>query len=382
MNMPITDVELQCALKQAIEQIRINLPQFTDHCQAHASINGVYCRCRNTQWSCGFWPGTVWLAYEHTGEDCFLHAANILTESFILRIRQKKRVNHHDMGFLFVPSCVAAYQLTGNRVAREAALLGAEQLLRRFQPKGEFFQAWGRMGSRWNYRFIIDCMMNLPLLYWASRETGDMKYVRAALKHARTCLNLSFRPDGSTYHTFFMCKDGSPKRGRTCQGYRDDSIWARGQAWAIYGTILYYREAGDPQALRLFQKALMCYQLHLPHDLVPFWDMIFLTDNSQPKDSSAAAIAACGVLEAARIPSLPQRESYIEFARCIVGNLKRAYVPQTITERGGLIKRGTYSKSSRYNTCLSIGVNEFTTWGDYFYMEALIRLTTRWKPYW
>ena len=216
--LPITNERVQAALDRAVEQVRLNLPKYTKKCQNHSSVDNIYPACGNTQWTCGFWPGEVWLAYERTHDEAFLQTGKTMVESFHRRIVKKIRVAHHDMGFLYTPACVAAYKLTGDRQAREAAVLAADQLISRFQPKGEFIQAWGRMGAKMNYRFIIDCLLNLPLLYWASNETGDGKYADIAKKHTATCMANSFRPDGSTFHTFYMNKDGTPGYGRTCQG--------------------------------------------------------------------------------------------------------------------------------------------------------------------
>lgn len=380
--LPITNERVQAALESAVEQVRLNLPKYTKKCQNHSSVDNIYPACGNTQWTCGFWPGEVWLAYERTHDEAFLQTGKTMVESFHRRIVKKIRVAHHDMGFLYTPACVAAYKLTGDRQAREAAVLAADQLISRFQPKGEFIQAWGRMGAKMNYRFIIDCLLNLPLLYWASNETGDGKYADIANRHTATCMANSFREDGSTFHTFYMNKDGTPSHGRTCQGYRDDSFWARGQAWGVYGSILSYRCTHDPAALDTFKRALAFYLTRLPEDLIPCWDMLFQPDSGEPRDSSSAAIVACGLLEAARI--LPREESgeYETLAREMVGSLAENYAVPELKAGTGLILHGTYSKKSPYNTCFPEGVDECTSWGDFFYMEALTRLAGEWDPYW
>ena len=380
--LPITNERVQAALDRAVEQVRLNLPKYTKRCQNHSSVDNIYPACGNTQWTCGFWPGEVWLAYERTHDEAFLQTGKTMVESFHRRIVKKIRVAHHDMGFLYTPACVAAYKLTGDRQAREAAVLAADQLISRFQPKGEFIQAWGRMGAKMNYRFIIDCLLNLPLLYWASNETGDGKYADIANRHTATCMANSFREDGSTFHTFYMNKDGTPSHGRTCQGYRDDSFWARGQAWGVYGPILSYRCTHDPAALDTFKRALAFYLTRLPEDLIPCWDMLFQPDSGEPRDSSSSAIVACGLLEAARI--LPRVESgeYETLAREMVGSLAENYAVPELKVGTGLILHGTYSKKSPYNTCFPEGVDECTSWGDFFYMEALTRLAGEWDPYW
>ncbi len=434
----ITDEEAREALGLAVEQVRRNLLLYTNRCQNHSSVNGIYPACENVQWTCGFWPGEIWLAWEYTqneesgdgeagngnvlsreyaqneeqpgdegtvkgnalsreyahGEE-FLAAAGKLVESFAHRIEEKIEVDHHDMGFLYTPSCVAAWKLTGDESAKRAALKAADQLMTRFQEKGEFFQAWGNIGEPGAYRFIIDCLMNLPLLYWASETTGDPRYQDAARRHITTCMRDSFREDGSTYHTFFMNQDGTPARGETCQGFRDDSFWARGQAWGVYGSVQSYRYDPRPEYLTAFHRALDFYLSRLPEDLVPYWDMIFSDGSGEPRDSSSAAIVACGLLEARRY--LPEAEAgkCEALARQMLYSLTENYTVWgqrrlcgadgqkfDFIPGAGLLLHGTYSKKSPYNTCTEEGVDEYTSWGDYFYMEALTRLTRDWKSYW
>lgn len=378
----LSELDAAAALDRAVRQVKTNLPLYAGRCQNHSSVNGIYPACDNDQWTCGFWPGEIWLSYEHTGDEAFLKAGKALVEDFHRRIVNRISVDHHDMGFLYSPSCVAPWKLCGDTTAREAAILAADRLLTRFQPGGEFFQAWGAMNEPGNYRFIIDCLLNLPLLYWASEATGDFNYETMARKHIVTCLKYSFRPDGSTYHTFFMHPDGTPDRGETCQGYRADSFWARGQAWGIYGSVLSYRYLKRPEYLDTFRKALKFYLSRLPGDLVPYWDMIFGEGSDEPRDSSSAAITACGLLEGAK--HLPGDEA--EQCRCLAGqmlySLVKNYTPEEIIPGTGQLLHGTYSKKSPYNTCTPEGVDECTSWGDYFYMEALTRYTKDWNPYW
>ena len=378
----MTDAEAKAALDAACRQVKINLPLYTHQCQNHSSVNGIYPGCENNQWTCGFWPGEIWLAYEHTGEESYKAAALTLVDSFASRIDHKVEVDHHDMGFLYSPTCVAAYKLTGSETGRRAAVAAADQLLTRFQPKGGFLQAWGSMDDPENYRYIIDCMLNVPLLYWAAETTGKEHYRTIAATHTATCLANSFRPDGSTYHTFYMNPDGTPKGGRTCQGYKDDSFWARGQAWGVYGSAIGYTYTKDPEFLEVFRKALDFYLSRLPEDLVPCWDMIFMPESGEPRDSSSAAIVACGLLEAAKYVEKAEAESWRTLARQMLESLAQHYAVKTPACGRGQIEHGTYSKKSPYNTCTPEGVDEATSWGDYFYMEALTRLSKDWEMYW
>ncbi|WP_457942967.1 glycoside hydrolase family 88 protein [Caproiciproducens sp. LBM24188] len=379
----LTDSEVEEALVRATEQVRRNLPKFTYVSQNHSSVNGFYPPCDNNQWTCGFWPGEIWLSYEYTGDDIFRYAALIQVESFLHRIENHIEVDHHDMGFLYSPSCVAAYKLTGSEKGKKAAILAADQLITRFQPKGEFLQAWGKLGAKENYRYIIDCLLNVPLLHWASEVTGDEKYRDIALRHTATCLKYSIRPDNSTYHTFFMNPEtGAPDHGATCQGYRDDSAWARGQAWGVYGMALSYRYNRNPAYLDAFRRVTEFYLSRLPEDLVPYWDLTFMSGEEEPRDSSSASIVACGLLEMAKYVEPQEAETYRTLARQMLKSLADCYSVKDPKTSNGLVLHGTYSKKSPYNTCTPEGVDECVSWGDYFYMEALTRLHKDWDLYW
>lgn len=372
------------ALSQACEIVRNNIPVYAQGCQNHSSVDNIYPVCENDQWTCGFWPGEIWLSYEHTGEEVFCQAALAQMKSFINRIEQKIEVDHHDMGFLYSPTCVAAYKLTGSEAGKQAAIAAADQLMSRFQENGGFLQAWGAMDEAENYRYIIDCMLNLPLLYWASDITGNESYRKVAAIHTQTTLANSFREDGSSYHTFFMNPDGTPKGGRTCQGYRDDSFWARGQAWGIYGSAIGYTYTKDDAFLEVFDKALDFYLSRLPEDLVPCWDMIFMPESGEPRDSSSTAIVVCGLLEIAKYLPEQRAEQYKTLAAQMLESLVKQYAVtmQEYQAGVGLVKHATYSKGSPYNTCVPEGIDECVSWGDYFYMEALTRYLKDWEMYW
>ena len=303
-------------------------------------------------------------------------------DSFADRIARKVEVDHHDMGFLYSPTCVAAWKLVGSETGKNAAIAAADQLLTRYQPSGRFLQAWGAMDDPGNYRYIIDCMLNVPLLYWAAQMTGKDHYREIAAAHTATTLANSFRPDGSTYHTFFMNPDGTPKGGRTCQGYKDDSFWARGQAWGVYGSAIGYTYTHDEKFLEVFRKALDFYLSRLPEDMIPCWDMVFAPESGEPRDSSSAAIVACGLLEAAKYVDEAEAAQWRTLARQMLASLAADYAVKPGTLGSGQLLHGTYSKKSPYNTCTPEGVDECTSWGDYFYMEALTRLTKDWEMYW
>ncbi|WP_429932842.1 glycoside hydrolase family 88 protein [Agrobacterium vitis] len=380
---PITDEEVTIALDIAVAQVRRNLPDFTYAAQNHSSVGNRYPAVANDQWTAGFWPGEIWLAYEHGGDKLFRYAAQIQVQSFLHRIENRIATDHHDMGFLYSPSCIAAWKLVGDEDGRKAALLAADQLIERYQPIGQFIQAWGAKGNPNEYRYIIDCLLNLPLLYWATGETGDEKYREIALAHARTTLAHSVREDCSTYHTFYMDPEtGAPVRGVTKQGYSDDSFWARGQAWGIAGMALSYRYERVAEYRDAFERLLGFYLQRLPDDLVPVWDLIFSTEDDEPRDSSSASIVACGLLEMAELVEEADAARYRDLARRMMKSLADHYAVKDPSVSNGLVLHGTYSKKTPHNTCRGEGVDECVSWGDYYYMEALTRLSRNWSSYW
>ena len=381
--------EIQKAMDFAVAQTEGNLSVFTEQFPHCCSENNVYQPGPNRNWTTGFWTGQVWLAYEEEKDAdkkaALKASADIQVSSFLDRINRHEDVDHHDMGFLYSLSCVAAWKLTGSKEGREAALKAADQLISRFQPVGEFIQAWGQMGAKDNYRFIIDCLLNLPLLYWVSEETGQEKYRDVAEKHIRTALANVIREDDSTWHTFFMNPEtGEPDHGATCQGYKDGSAWARGQAWGVYGTAIGYRYTRRPEYIEYFRRVTRYFLEHLPEDLCPYWDLSFGDgDEEEPRDSSSAVIAICGMLEMSRHLEAEEAAYYTSIAGKLMKAMIDRYSVKDKKESNGLLLHGTYSKKSPYNTCTPEGVDECVIWGDYFYMEAMKRfLDPDWIIYW
>ncbi|MFG6383083.1 MAG: glycoside hydrolase family 88 protein [Lachnospiraceae bacterium] len=389
-NMPlITEEEINTALDFCTGQVEANLPKFTDKFQKAYSENNFYQPIDNDYWTTGFWTGEIWLSYEYAKEnkeetaEKLRRAGEIQIDSFLNRIDKKIEVDHHDMGFLYSPSCVAGYKLIGSQKGKEAAIKAADQLITRFHPIGEFIQAWGPMDAPENYRLIIDCLLNLPLLYWASEETGDHKYREIAEKHIHTAIKNVIREDYSTWHTFFFnMETGEPDHGATCQGYRDGSAWARGQAWGIYGCALAYKYTKREEYISIFRHVTQYFLEHLPKDMVPFWDLEFTDGDDQPRDSSAASIAACGMLEMAKTLDDEEAAIYIAYAKKLIKSIYDNYAVKDSKLSNGLVLHSTYSNHSPYNTCDHKGVDECNSWGDYFYMEALTRLHKDWELYW
>lgn len=363
---------------RALARLDRALPDFVGAYPAPSSVGGFYPAIANDEWTNGFWTGALLLGWELTGDEAYRTAVAAQLPQYADRIARRINVDHHDLGFLYSLSCCAAHQLTGDGDARAIALLAAQLLLDRYDPVAQVIQAWGNLNDpAQRGRMIIDCNLNLPLLWWAARETGDPKFAEAAEHHVAQAARYLVRPDASTFHTFYIdTETGAPRFGSTHQGFSDDSCWARGQAWGIYGFALAFRHTGRRAYLDLAARLADYFLAHLPSDGICGWDLIFTEDDAQ-RDSSAAAIAACGLLEiASALPSGdPRRIRYEGAATRTVMELDAAYLADLQTSNG-LLAHGVYHWPNR------VGVNECCLWGDYFYLEALRRLSGGWRSYW
>lgn len=378
-NLSVTDPQyLQSIANKMVEKLAFQLALFDGQFPAACSVDGVYPLTPNTDWTTGFWSGITALAAGFSEADRFLPHLEKQVSSFTERLAQQHDLETHDLGFLYSLSCVNAWRMTGNPQARRSALLAADALMKRYHPKAGIIQAWGDLQDpEQQGRMIIDCMMNLPLLYWASEQSGNPDYARCAYSHALQAQRYLFRQDNSTFHTFYMdVLTGQPIGGKTHQGYADNSCWARGQAWAIYGSTLSYSYSGDKTFLASAKRAARYFLAHLPADGICYWDLS-LTQPETNKDTSAAIIAVCGLLELANHLSVvdPERSGFIQQAIGIIDTLLQTYFD-------GEQNRGGYLTQSVYNMNKKRGVGEYSTWGDYFLFEATSRLISPEAKYW
>lgn len=375
----LTRETIKEALDTCIKKIDRNIEIFGENFPTPATKNNTYDVMDNTEWTNGFWTGILWLAYEYTKDNKYKELAEKNVESFYNRIVKNIEVSHHDLGFLYIPSCVSAYKLTDNQMAYDAAVMAADALIKRYQEKGEFIQAWGELGAADNYRLIVDCLLNIPLLYWATEVTGEEKYKEIAKKHFRTTIANAVRDNASAYHTFyFNPENGEPVGGKTRQGYSDDSSWARGQAWIMYGIALNYFHDMSEENINIFEAVSNYFINRLPEDFVCYWDLIFNDGSGQSRDSSSAAIAVCGLnLMDKFLPETNEMKNVYRYAQhAMLGSLIKNYTDELTDGATALINHGVYSWHS------GKGVDEGNIWGDYFYMEALIRFYKDWEMYW
>ncbi len=334
----------------------------------------------NRGWTTSFRTGQLWLAWELTGDDVFRDAALADAVDFERRVREEQDLETHDLGFLYTLSTVAAWRLLGDEDARAASLLAAEHLMRRFLEPAGIIQAWGDLSDpAQRGRTIIDSLMNMPLLTWAGEQTGDDRFADAVSRHAAQLREHILREDDSTFHTFYWDADtGEALRGATEQGAHDHSCWARGQAWGVYGFAMNYSETGDERLLEASRRCADYFLAHLPEDQVPFWDLVYTDGSNAPRDSSAAAIAVCGLLELASVETdVARAAQWAGRAHAILASLIENYTPVRPEDSDALLLHGVYDLPKEN------GVDEGTLWGDYFFLEALVRVSRPdWKKYW
>lgn len=367
------------AIEDAVQKIRKNIEGHPG-LFPHITEGNRYQWGENNDWIEGFYTGMIWLSYQYTGDEFFKKAAEEQVQNFRERLGNNVALDHHDIGFLYSLSSKAGWIIAKDEEARQLTLRAADKLMQRWRPAGQYIQAWGPEGDPKNGgRIIIDCMLNLPLLYWAYEQTGDPKYRDIAIIHAEKSRRYLVRGDDSSYHTFyFNQEDGTPIGGGTHQGYHDGSTWTRGQAWGIYGFALSYRYTRNPLFLDTSRRLARYFDKHLPEDQVAYWDFDAPIEEGTPRDSSASAIAAAGVLELAEHldDKDPDKAFFQDAAVRWMASLVRNYSTMSMPEAEGLLLHGSYHvRGDR-------GPDDFMIWGDYYYLEALMRMERGLKGYW
>ncbi|MFP4976583.1 glycoside hydrolase family 88 protein [Paenibacillus sp. CN-4] len=367
-------------IDRTLEITKQNIARFGGRFPHVSHGDGKYQLMNHTDWTEGFWPGILWLSYEYSGDKAFREAAVAGVETFKKRLEQESNLQHHDLGFLYSLSTGAQWMLERDEAARAATLQAADVLMKRWRPSARIFQAWGPEGDEENGgRIIIDCLMNLPLLYWASEQTGDPKYADAARVHADRSRRFLVRGDDSSYHTFYFDPaTGNAVRGGTHQGYEDGSTWTRGQAWGVYGFALAYRYFGDDRYLDTAKRLARYFMANVPEDLVAYWDFDVPVEADTPRDSSASAITACGLMElAAQLPdSDPERAVFLSFAERSMEAMVQSCFDGSKPEEEGFLRHGSYFVRG------GVAADDFVIWGDYFFLEALMRLEKQTPGYW
>lgn len=368
--------ELSKALQLCIAKTRRNIQRLADEPRSAAwALDGNYFAFEEGffdigNWTSSFFTGMALLAWRETEEEYFLKEVLRLAPYYRQKVFERYLDTHHDLGFLASLYSVALYKLTGDKEHREVGIRAAEVLAQRFNEKGSFIRAWGSVNTTEHDNMaIIDCLMNLPLLYWASIETGMVRFHEIAIRHADMVLKHFIRPDGSVVHAFrFDLSTGDPIGPDNFCGAGRDSFWARGAAWAIYGFALSYGYTGEKRYLEAAEKLADNFINHLDEEIVPIWDFRLPSGRPRVRDASAAAVAVCGFQELA--PHCIANNRIKEAKRNLLQRIcSDDYLDQN-PDCPGVLKSAYGDKPA------------YSSWGDYFLMEAVVRELRKAGTFW
>lgn len=337
-------------------------------CLPRSFRNGQLVTSDYSWWCCGFFPGVLWQLYSDCGDKELLRYARLYTER---TEKAKGKTDTHDLGFMLYCGYGQGYNLTGDQQYLDVLKEGVSSLLTRYDPWLGVIKSWD-WNPDWKFPVIIDNMMNLEMLCFMSRMTGEQRFADVAKAHANTTMANHFRDDYSSYHLVSY----DPATGKAClkqtvQGFADESAWARGQAWGLYGYTMMYRETKDAAYLDMARRiaSFMCNHPNMPSDGVPYWD--FDADNIPYalRDASAAACMASALIELSTMDKSEDGPVWLEFAKKQIRTLSSAEYLAEPGQQGGFILKhsvGSIPGNSEVDVPL--------TYADYYFIEALLRL--------
>lgn len=330
------------------------------------SSSGTLIMVPSSDWCSGFFPGELWYMYEYTKDPKWKKAAQKQT---VLLDREKLNARTHDMGFKMFCSYGNGWRLTKNPEYRNVLIQAAKTLCTRYNPVVGCIRSWDFAKEKWAFPVIIDNMLNLELLFWATKETGDSTFYKIAVNHAETTLKNHFRPDNSSYHVVDYDTITGNVRGKyTHQGYSDSSAWARGQAWALYGYTMCYRETKKSEFLVQAEKVAKYIfdNPNMPKDLVPYWDFNAPGIPNEPRDASAATCMASALYELS-LYSPKNAGHYKKTADTILESITKDYRSPVGKNYGFLLLHSTGSKPGNMEVDVPL------IYADYYFLEALLR---------
>lgn len=318
-------------------------------------------------WCSGFFPGVLWYVYENGRNPRVLEYARMFTARVE---REKHTTDNHDVGFMLYCSFGNGLRLTGDESYEEVLLTGARSLATRFKPEVGLIRSWDHNRDKWQYPVIIDNMMNLEMLFWASKHTGDPVYRDVAVRHADITMKNHFRDDASSFHVVSYNDDGTVESRGTFQGYSDSSAWARGQAWGLYGYTMCYRETGDAKYLKHAERIadFIMHHPNTPADRIPYWDYNAPDIPDAPRDASAAAVVSSALFELSTLVPEAEGKRYFDYAETLLMNLSSdAYLARKGANGGFILMHsvGHLPADSEIDTPLN--------YADYYYLEAIGR---------
>lgn len=361
------------ALDYCVAQASKTASSFTDTTKVPRSIAAGAKDWRSVDrrdWTSGFWPGIEWYLYEYTNDDRWKQRADN-SQSILAPLIDSAAIDH-DLGFVMYCSYGNGYRLTNNPGYKRILLRAADTLASLYNPKVGTILSWPRPapGVDWPLRHntIMDNMMNLELLFWASKNGGSKRLYDIAVSHAETTMKNHFRPDYTSYHVvLYDTSTGKKVKGMTHQGLNDSSMWARGQSWAIYGYTMVYRETKEERFLDFAQKVTDVYLERLPKDLIPYWDFNDPAIPNAPRDASAACVVASALLELSTfVKDKAKASTYREKAEAMLEELSTPRYQSGSTNNAFLL-HSTGHKPAGGEIDASI------IYADYYYIEALLR---------
>lgn len=372
MTLSACSQKLSAVIKDAEKQTDVLLKEIPAAKEGKANLvsprtveDGKLKLVASGDWTSGFFPGELWYLYEFTGDKKWKEKADSFT-----RLIEKEKFNGvtHDMGFKIYCSFGNGYRLTKDNYYKDVIIQSAKTLITRFRSTTGVIRSWDHHKEKWQFPVIIDNMMNLELLFAATKLTGDSSFYKIAVTHANTTMKNHFRNDFSSYHVVdYDTLTGKVISKMTHQGYADESAWARGQAWALYGYTMCYRETKDPRYLSQAE-SVAAYLLNnpaMPADAVPYWDFKDPGIPNVPRDASAAAVIASGLYELSGYSK--NNKQYRAFADKIMTSLTKSYRSPIGDNKGFILIHSTGNKPA--NSEIDAPIN----YADYYYLEALLR---------
>jgi unsaturated chondroitin disaccharide hydrolase len=357
---------IRTTMDKVIAQVDRQLAGLKDSAMFPGSfVNGNTSLKPVQDWTSGFFPGTLWYLYKYTGEEKWKLSAKKWTE---MLASDQYLTNTHDLGFMIFCSYGNGIKYGMQTDYAPVILQASKSLCTRFNPKVGCIKSWD---SKDQYLVIIDNMMNLEMLFWASKYSSDPGFYKIAVSHAETTLKNHFRPDFSSYHVVnYDTASGKVIWKHTAQGYSDSSLWARGQSWALYGFIVMYRETKDKryldQAMHIAD-LLISYQT-MPDNGIPFWDYSDPSIPNTTRDVSAACIMASALFELCNYTEALSSGKYYAFAEKILHSLSSdAYMAKPGTNGNFILLHSVSSKPA--NSQVDVPLN----YADYYFIEALLR---------
>lgn len=325
-------------------------------------------------WCSGFYPGVLWYLYGNDKNPEVLKYAQLYTDRVE---REKYTTDNHDVGFMLYCSFGNGLRLTGDERYKEVLLTGAKSLATRYKTNVGLIRSWDHNKTNWQYPVIIDNIMNLELLLWAAKESGDSTFKAMAVSHADKTIKNHFRPDYSSFHVVsYDTITGEPHLKQTHQGYSDESAWSRGQAWGLYGYIYLYRETKDERYLEQAKNIanFIIHHPNMPEDYIPYWDFDTPEIPNTPRDASAACIIASALVELSGFVNADLSDEYMKVVEKQIRTLASPEYTATLGENGCFILKhstGGYPFNSEVDVPM--------TYADYYYLEALTRLKKKYN---